>query len=143
MRFTHAVFAVQASVLKASFPVALLCFIAPPSIEELERRLRARGTETEETLATRIRNASREMEEAAKLPFTIRIINDDVELAYQQLKLAVEPLLMARRKVRRGVSAAAPPLGGCVVWCRVFVALLCVDCLAARGVCPFHCVCVV
>ncbi len=108
------------SCIDANFPVGLLCFIAPPSIDELEKRLRARGTETEESLSTRIRNASREMEavrsphracvardgldvlllfalQAASIPFDIRIVNDDVEDAYRQLQLAVEPLLRSRR----------------------------------------------
>jgi len=36
-------------------------FLAPPSMEDLERRLRKRGTETEEQVSIRLRNASREM----------------------------------------------------------------------------------
>lgn len=38
------------------------CFIAPPSKEDLEKRLRGRGTETEEQIQTRLTNASKELE---------------------------------------------------------------------------------
>ncbi len=48
--------------MRASNLRAIFVFIAPPSIEELERRLRGRGTESEEDVATRIANARKEME---------------------------------------------------------------------------------
>ena len=38
------------------------CFIAPPSKEDLEKRLRGRGTETEEQIKTRLGNAAKELE---------------------------------------------------------------------------------
>ena len=40
---------------------AVFVFVAPPSYEELERRLRGRGTENEETLKTRLANAQGEL----------------------------------------------------------------------------------
>ena len=46
------------------YPNAILVFIKPPSFEELEQRLRGRGTEDEKTISTRLSNASREMEHA-------------------------------------------------------------------------------
>jgi hypothetical protein len=49
-------------LVRASNLRAIFVFIAPPSIEELERRLRGRGTESEEEVATRIANARKEME---------------------------------------------------------------------------------
>lgn len=38
------------------------CFISPPSKEDLEKRLRGRGTETEEQIQTRLGNAAKELE---------------------------------------------------------------------------------
>ena len=40
---------------------AIFVFIAPPSLEELERRLRGRGTESEEQVATRLQTAKEEL----------------------------------------------------------------------------------
>lgn len=86
------------SCVRADIPTALKCFIAPPSVEDLERRLRARGTETEETLRTRVNNASKEMAAAATLPFDVTVINDSVERAYKELKEIMEPIVAARRR---------------------------------------------
>ena len=65
------------------YPEAVLVFIEPPSLEALERRLRGRGTESEEAIQLRLHNAAHEMELAPL--YDIRIVNDDLETAYQQL----------------------------------------------------------
>ncbi|XP_043985365.1 guanylate kinase 1b isoform X2 [Gambusia affinis] len=61
--------------------------IQPPSMEILEKRLRDRQTETEESLQTRLEAARIDME-LSKEPgvFDIVIINDDLEKAYEELK---------------------------------------------------------
>ena len=41
---------------------AIFLFIAPPTIEELERRLRGRGTEKDDQIKHRLENAAKEME---------------------------------------------------------------------------------
>jgi guanylate kinase len=58
-------------------PDALLIFLRPPSIEELERRLRSRGTETEEKLRRRLATASAEIADADW--FDHVVVNDDVD----------------------------------------------------------------
>lgn len=58
---------------------SLSLFIEPPSIDELERRLRARGTETEESLKARIDKAAYELE--FKTQFDRIIVNDNLERA--------------------------------------------------------------
>lgn len=68
-------------------PEAITVFLLPPSLEELERRLRARGTETEESLRTRLENAKREMDVASR--YKVQIINDVVEKAVRKLDEAV------------------------------------------------------
>lgn len=59
-------------------------FIAPPSMEELERRLTERHSETSETLRTRLDAAAREM--AAQDEYHHVIVNDDVDEAKRQLR---------------------------------------------------------
>jgi guanylate kinase len=62
-------------------------FIAPPSLEELERRLRGRGTETEEAIQKRMKNAINELKE--KDHFDLVIVNDVYDQTYQSLETAV------------------------------------------------------
>ncbi len=66
---------------------AVLIFIAPPSMEELERRLRMRQTETDAVIATRLERAKGEMKVANRYDY--RVINDTIERAYQELKKIV------------------------------------------------------
>ena len=54
----------------------------PPSFEELERRLRARGTETEESILRRLANAKGEMEHANEYDHII--VNDDLDRAVRE-----------------------------------------------------------
>jgi guanylate kinase len=69
--------------VRAALPDALLVFLAPPSWEELERRLRGRGTEDPERVAARLERARVEM--AAETEFDRVIVNDDVEHAAAEL----------------------------------------------------------
>ena len=57
-------------------------FIMPPSFEELERRLRSRGTETEESILRRLANAKGEMEHAHEYDHII--VNDDLARAVRE-----------------------------------------------------------
>ncbi len=62
-------------------------FISPPSMEELERRLRGRGTDEERVIQKRLENAALEMSAAKEYSF--QIINDDLEKAYHELKTVI------------------------------------------------------
>lgn len=66
---------------------ARFLFLAPPSLEVLEQRLRGRGTETEESLQKRLTQAQNELE-YAKLPEAHDriVVNDDLEKAYVELR---------------------------------------------------------
>ncbi len=70
---------------------SLSLFIEPPSITELERRLRARGTETEESLKARINKASFEM--TFKPQFDNVILNDNLDRACAEAELIVRKFL--------------------------------------------------
>ena len=66
---------------------ARFLFLAPPSLEELERRLRGRGTETEESLRKRLAQARNEIEFSQQPGAHEKIIvNDDLDRAYEELK---------------------------------------------------------
>ncbi len=65
------------------YPDAITIFVRPSSLEELERRLKARGTESAEDIEQRIKVAGREMESIDFYRHVV--INDDVEQATQQL----------------------------------------------------------
>ena len=62
-------------------------FISPPSMEELERRLRGRATDDEKSIRKRLDNAVEEMSSARE--YTFQIVNDDLETAYQELKTVI------------------------------------------------------
>ena len=69
--------------LKALFKEhALSVFIKPPSVEILEKRLRARETESEERIALRIKKSAWELSQAES--FDVCILNDDLEKAVSE-----------------------------------------------------------
>ncbi len=76
-----------AEQLRAIFPDALAIFILPPSLAELERRLRGRATEDEEIVARRLRAAVLEMRRAPKFDYVI--INADFSDALKRLQSVV------------------------------------------------------
>ena len=69
----------------------LAIFLAPPSIEVLEQRLRARGTEDDKTLQTRLKRAAKEMK--YKNHFDKYIINNDLESAYNEIRETVSTFI--------------------------------------------------
>ncbi len=66
---------------------ALSVFVKPPSIEELENRLRNRSTESEESLKKRVGKAAEEMEFANQ--FDVILVNDELELAKEKAEALV------------------------------------------------------
>jgi guanylate kinase len=69
--------------VRASMPEAHFVFLAPPTWEELVRRLIGRGTETAEERERRLATARAEL--AAEPEFDVTIVNDDVERATAEL----------------------------------------------------------
>lgn len=68
-----------------SMPECVSVFILPPSFEELEHRLRGRGTETEEKVRERLETAKRELPYAPQYDYQI-VNGGDIEAAYQGLR---------------------------------------------------------
>ncbi len=69
--------------VRATTPDAQLVFLAPPSKEELQRRLIGRGTDDEETIRRRLAHADEEL--AAEAEFDYTVVNDFVERAADEL----------------------------------------------------------
>lgn len=69
--------------LKRLYPEARLVFVEPPSLDVLERRLRGRGSESEEQVALRL---ARSREELALAPrFDARLVNEELETSHHEL----------------------------------------------------------
>ena len=64
-------------------------FIAPPSMEELEKRLRGRGTETEDSIKKRLGNASKELEYGQQAGNFDRVfINADLQSTFEDMVMS-------------------------------------------------------
>ncbi len=70
---------------------AQVIFIEPPSVEELEKRLRARGTDGDKVIQERVDNARKELNR--KNDYDHLILNDEIEKAYKALKSLVDKIL--------------------------------------------------
>ena len=70
------------------YPDAVLIFVLPPSLEDLEERLRARGTDREDKIQVRLENAQREI--ALMREYDYAVVNDDLETATRQVLAIVE-----------------------------------------------------
>ncbi len=77
-----------AAQVKAAMPEAVTVFLAPPSLEALEERLRGRGTETEEKILSRLETARQELLLAPTYDYTV--INDDFRRAAREINGILE-----------------------------------------------------
>lgn len=78
--------------VQQQFPgTTLSLFIEPPSVDELKRRLMSRGTETEESLNTRLNKAAYEI--SFKHSFDKIIVNRDLDQACQEAEASILPFL--------------------------------------------------
>lgn len=78
---------VGARQIRQVFPSAIQVFILPPSLEELERRLRARGHDSEASIARRLKRAAVEIDAASE--FDIQVLNDDLNMALTKIEAAL------------------------------------------------------
>src|SRR5579883_3073638 len=73
--------------ISATFPGTLSIFILPPSFQELEKRIRNRGNDSEQAITRRLARAQEEINAADE--FDIRIVNDDFETALKSIEAAL------------------------------------------------------
>ncbi|MBQ6654718.1 MAG: guanylate kinase [Erysipelotrichaceae bacterium] len=85
-----------ATIVKEKCPDALSIFLIPPSMEELERRIRGRKTEPEEVVQQRLAKAQREMNMMNRYQYVI--CNDDAELAADIIALIIERYAKAKQQ---------------------------------------------
>jgi guanylate kinase len=90
------------NTIKSRHPHAVLVFVLPPSITELERRLRDRKTDSEDSIGRRMLAAQQEIV-AGTRTYDYLIINDDLERALSELKSVV-----IAERCRRGRVDLAP-----------------------------------
>jgi guanylate kinase len=74
--------------IKKQDPDALLVFLVPPSFEELERRLRGRGTENDAAVNRRLERAREELAEGDR--FDVQVVNDDLDTCVAEVLQAIE-----------------------------------------------------
>jgi len=85
--------------VKESAPDGVFIFLIPPSMEELEKRIRSRATETEEKIRERLGKANAEMSLMDKYDYVI--VNDEVDRVVEKIEsiLTAEKLSVKRRKI--------------------------------------------
>lgn len=90
-----------AQQVRRLFPDAVAIFILPPSVAELERRLRGRGQDAEEVIQRRVAAALGEMRHVGEFDFAI--INNDLQVALADLAAAVRSarLRVASQRARQ------------------------------------------
>ncbi|AJR01438.1 guanylate kinase [Hafnia paralvei ATCC 29927] len=89
-----------AQQIRKKMPQSRSIFILPPSKDELDRRLRGRGQDSDEVIAKRMAQAVAEMTHYAEYDYLI--VNDDFDLALSDLKTIIraERLRLGRQKMR-------------------------------------------
>lgn len=73
--------------VKKTYPSAVRIFIMPPSLEELERRLRQRGTDSEDSIRKRLQQAQTEL--AASGEFDYQVVNAQLEDTISQIEAII------------------------------------------------------
>jgi guanylate kinase len=94
--------------IQRALPECRSIFILPPSRPELERRLRGRGTDAEEVIQRRLRDAAGDMGHWREFEFVV--VNDDFERALGELQAVVQGRGEASRSDRPGLTELADGL---------------------------------
>ena len=90
------------SIKKIFGEKAFTVFIMPPSLEVMEKRLRARGTDSEEAIKTRVAKAAEEMTYAAK--FDAVLVNDVLEESFEKAERLVKLFTRLKPKKKAAVK---------------------------------------
>lgn len=97
-----------AQQIRRALPECCSVFILPPSRDELERRLRGRGTDAEDVIQRRLRDASSDMTHWSEFDYVV--VNDDFERALAELHAIVQGAGDASRRERKGLPELAAAL---------------------------------
>jgi len=97
--------------IQRRYPEAVLVFVLPPTMDELERRLRERGTESEDSIRRRMLAARSELEHGARA-YDYLVVNDSVDRAYADLEAIVTAERCRRGRVDlAGLGVETPRRG--------------------------------
>jgi guanylate kinase len=99
-----------AAQVKEKIPEAVAIFILPPSRQELERRLRARGQDSDDSIAKRLDRARKEVERYRE--FDYLIVNDDLERADNTILAIALAERAARRVMQERAKEILDSFGG-------------------------------
>ena len=91
-----------AAQIRRAMPESVSVFILPPSRAELERRLRGRGTDSEEVIARRLGEAANDMKHWEEFDYVV--VNDDFDRAVSELQGTVMEAGKAARRDRPGLA---------------------------------------
>lgn len=94
--------------VRSALPECVSIFILPPSRDELERRLRGRGTDSEEVIRRRLRDAAADMTHWDEFDYVV--VNDDFDRALTELRAVVAGQGEASRRDRTGLATLAATL---------------------------------
>lgn len=97
-----------AGQVRAAMPECVTVFILPPSRTELERRLRGRGTDAEEVIRRRLRDAASDMGHWREFDYVV--VNDDFEQALEELQRVIQGIGETSRTGRPGLAELADGL---------------------------------
>jgi guanylate kinase len=100
-----------AGQIKDKLPESVAIFILPPSREELERRLRSRGQDSDEEITRRLARARDEIAQFGKY-YDFCVMNDDVERAGREVQAIVTALRCSRERRRGQVEQLLASFGG-------------------------------
>ena len=99
-----------AEQVKRKLPDAVAVFILPPAREDLERRLRARGQDSEEAIKRRLDRAGHEMQRYTEYDFLV--VNDDVDRAGREVQAIVVAARCLRSRMDRRTRRILESFGG-------------------------------
>ena len=100
-----------AAQVKEKLPESVAIFILPPSRQELERRLRSRGTDADEEIARRLAKAKSEIVASEKF-YDFCVVNYDVERAGKEAQAIVIALRCSSARRRDRVNQVLASFGG-------------------------------
>jgi guanylate kinase len=96
--------------VKQKLPEAIAVFIVPPSRQDLERRLRSRGQDSDEAITRRLERARQEIARSAEYDFVI--VNDDLQRASDELRAIVVASRCRRRDSDERLRSILDSFGG-------------------------------
>ncbi|WP_405102307.1 guanylate kinase [Oceanobacillus sp. FSL H7-0719] len=85
--------------VKKNFPQGVFIFLFPPSLDELKNRIEGRGTESQELVLNRLKEARTEIEMMHAYDYVV--VNDDVNLAVDRVKSIIQSEHLRRERVEK------------------------------------------